>query len=515
MFANQRRWWALGALSLAVLVVGLDGTILSVALPTLSSALHASESDLQWFSSAYLLVLAAAMLPVGLLGDRYGRKQILLGALALFGLGSGACAYSTSVPQFLAARVVLGLAGAGVVVMAISAITVLFDEDERPRAVGVWAAANFLALPIGPILGGWLLTHRWWGWVFLINVPVVAIALIAVAALVPESRATRAPGLDPVGIATSTGGLSALTYGLIRAGEHHWTDPRAVVFTAIGLAALAGFIVYERRLERAPDGQPLLDLTLFRSAAFTWGVILAAVAVLAMFGVLFTMPQYFQGVRGTDAVGSGLRLMPLIGGLVLGSVPADGLVRRLGAKAVVAGGFVLLATGLLLGATTTVDATEAFVAGWMALVGLGMGLALATTSAVALADLPQERSGIGSAVLQAVNKVGSPLGTAVLGSVLSSGYLARLDLSGLPAPAAATVRESVFGGVAVAARTGSASLSRSVRVAFVHGMDVALVVSAVFPLVGALLAVAFLPARPAHPAPATGKNARGDVVEVG
>src|SRR5215831_3508340 len=156
---SGRRWWVLGALTLAVLAVGLDGTILSVALPTLAGALHASESDLQWFSSGYLLVLAAAMLPAGLLGDRFGRKKVMLSALALFAAGSLACAYAPSAGAFVAARVVLGAAGAGLVVMALSALTVLFDEQERPRAVGVWAAANFLALPIGPILGGWLLTH--------------------------------------------------------------------------------------------------------------------------------------------------------------------------------------------------------------------------------------------------------------------------------------------------------------------------------------------------------------------
>src|SRR3974390_3439811 len=169
---GNRRWWALGALSLAVLAVGLDATVLSVALPTLATALHASESDLQWFTSGYLLVLAAAMLPAGLLGDRYGRKKVMLPSLILFGVGSVACAYAPSAGAFIAARMVLGLAGAGIIVMALSALTVLFTKEERPRAVGIWAAANFLALPLGPILGGWLLTHYWWGWGLLVKIPV-------------------------------------------------------------------------------------------------------------------------------------------------------------------------------------------------------------------------------------------------------------------------------------------------------------------------------------------------------
>src|SRR5580658_21202 len=182
---GARRWWALGAVCVAVLAVGVDGTVLSVASPTLSKALHASESDLQWFSSGYFLVLAAAMLPAGLMGDRYGRKKVLLLCLALFGVGSAACAFSTSVGEFMLARGLLGLAGAGVIVMAISALTVLFSKEERPKAVGIWAAATFVALPIGPILGGWLLTHYWWGWVFLINVPVSLFGLAAAFALVP------------------------------------------------------------------------------------------------------------------------------------------------------------------------------------------------------------------------------------------------------------------------------------------------------------------------------------------
>src|SRR5215470_20135040 len=237
---GNRKWWALGALTLSVLAVGLDGTILSVALPTLASALHATESDLQWFSPAYLLVLAAAMLPAGLLGDRYGRKKVLLLSLVLFGAGSVACAYAPSAGAFIAARMLLGLAGAGVVVMALSALTVLFTKQERPRAVGIWAAANFLALPLGPILGGWLLTHYWWGWVFLMNVPVVLIGLTAALLLVPESRAPVRPGLDPLGVAASTAGLVAVTFGVIEAGQHGWGDARALVPMAAGLAALVG-----------------------------------------------------------------------------------------------------------------------------------------------------------------------------------------------------------------------------------------------------------------------------------
>ena len=288
------------------------------------------RSDLQWFSSGYLLVLAAAMLPVGLLGDRFGRKKVLADlACCCSALGSAACAFAPTPAAFIAARFVLGLAGAGIIVMALSALTVLFTEEERPRAVGIWAAANFLALPIGPILGGWLLTHYWWGWVFLINVPVALIGLLAALALVPESRAPARPGLDLVGIVASTAGLVALTYGLIEAGQQ-WLGRTAAPCIPIGAGSLllVGFFLWERRLAQRPAGQPLVDLAAVPLALLHLGRALLAVLVLAMIGVLFTLPQYFQGVLGTDAMGSGLRLLPLVGGLIVGAVPADRLARR-------------------------------------------------------------------------------------------------------------------------------------------------------------------------------------------
>jgi EmrB/QacA subfamily drug resistance transporter len=479
---------------LAALAVGLDSTVLSVALPTLARALHASESDLQWFSSGYMLVLAASMLPAGLLGDRYGRKKVMLAFLALFAVGSAACALAHSSGAFIAARVLLGFAGAGIIVMSLSALTVLFGKDERPRAVGIWAAANFLALPIGPVLGGWILTHYWWGWVFLINVPVVLVGLIAAFALIPESRARERPGFDLVGVAASVGGLTALIYGLIEAGRHGWSDADALLAIVCGVAILVGFFYWERRLGRRPDGQPLLDLALFDSPSYTWGVILTTIADFAVFGVLFTMPQYFQGVLGTSAMGSGERLLPLIGGLVVGAAPSDRIARLLGVKLAAALGFATLAAGLLLGGGgTSVGSTGFFVAAWMALVGAGMGLALATATSVALSELSQERSGVGSAALEALNSTGGPLGAAILGSVLSSVYLARLNLFGLSASAATAVRQSIFGAATVAHQLGSPALLESARASFVHGMDLALLVAGCVALLGAVLAAVFLP----------------------
>jgi Na+/melibiose symporter-like transporter len=331
--------------------------------------------------------------------------------------------------------------------------------------------------------------------VFLMNVPVAVLGIIAVVALVPESRAAERPGLDPVGVLTSSAGLGLVTYGLIEAGGDAWGSAGALVPLLGGAAMLVGFARWERRLTRRPGGRPLVDLALFDSPSFTWGVLLAAIGILAMIGVLFTMPQYFQGVAGTDAMGSGVRLLPLIGGLVVGAVPADRIAARIGSKLTIAGGFALLALGMGAGAATRVASAEGSIVAWMVVVGAGMGLAMATAASAALSELPTERAGVGSGVMQAFQKIGAPFGAAILGSVLSSGYLSRLDLAGLPPAAAEAVRGSVFGGVAVAARIGSPSLLSSVRAAFVHGMDVALMVSVGIAVGGMVLALVFMPRR--------------------
>jgi EmrB/QacA subfamily drug resistance transporter len=498
-----RKWWALGAVTLAVLAVGMDLTVLSVALPTLASTLKASESDLQWFSSGYALVLAAAMLPAGLLGDRYGRKKVMLSSLALFAIGSIACGFSRSPAEFIGARIILGLAGAGLVVMAVSALAVLFTDEERPKAVGIWAAANMIAFPIGPIFGGWLLTHYWWGWVFLLNVPVALLGFVAVSLLIPESSSSVRPGIDVAGIVSSSAGLVGLTYGFIEAGQHGWSTVGAVIPLVAGLALIVTFFYWERFLERRPGGQPLVDLSLFSSRSFTWGVILFAVLTLALIGLLFTMPQYFQGVVGTSPEGSGIRLLPVVGGMLVGLLPAARIAKLIGAKLAVALGFLVIGIGLGIGATTSLSSTEGFTASWMAIVGVGTGLTMATAASAALAELSKERAGVGSGVLQALKNTGAPLGSAVLGSALVSSYVSRLHLVGLPPVAAHAVRESIFGGVAVAHALHSPSLLSSVRAAFVHGTDVALVVSVGFAAAGFVLSLLFLPA---HGLPPSGAH---------
>jgi DHA2 family multidrug resistance protein-like MFS transporter len=494
---GARRWWALGALVLSVMAIGLDQTVLNLALPTLATSLKASESELQWFVTSYTLALAAAMLPAGLMGDRYGRKTVLVSALFVFGVMSIACAYAPSAPAFIAARTVLGVAGAALIVMSLSVVTVLFSEAERPRAMGIWAAGNFLALPLGPIVGGYVLAHFWWGWVFLMNVPVVLVGLVAASLFVPQSSSVRRPRIDFLGVTLSSAGLAALMYGLVQAGENGWGDPSAVVPSFIGLAGLVAFFLWEARLTARPGGEPLIDLTLFRSRSFSWGIVLAAAGIFGMFGVLFTLPQYLQAIVGLDAQGAGLRFLPAIAGMALGAIPADRIASRIGPKFTVALGFGVLTVGMFAGSFMTAQSGDGYLSTWTFLVGIGAGMGLATAASIAIVELSAERSGVGAALLQAVIKLGPAFGATILGSVLNSTYQGRLHLGGLPADAAGAVEKSVFGGIAVARQLGSPQLLDSVRTAFVAGMDDASKVAGVVALVAAVLALVVLPRRAA------------------
>jgi MFS transporter, DHA2 family, multidrug resistance protein len=484
---RSRKWWALGALALAVLAVGLDATILSVALPTLGRSLDASTGQLQWFVAGYTLVFAAALVPGGMLGDRYGRKKVLLIALLVFGAASIACASASSATAFIAARGLLGLGGALMLPMVMGLVPVLFGEQERARAIGAITAAVMLGYPIGPLLGGWMLTRFDWSWVFLINVPVVALAVVAVTVLLPESRSSVRQRIDMVGVAISSAGLALLTYGVIQTGDRGWSDGAAVAEMAVGTLLLSAFVLWERRV-----ANPLVDLGLFRARAFAWGATLSSLVSFAMFGLLFAGPLYFQVVRGTDAQGSGIRLLPLIGGLLVGGTIADRLAARLGARAVATLGLMLFATGLALGATTTVASDDARAAVWVALSGLGLGLVLPTTIDTALGAVSHDSSGVGSAVLSALRMVGSALGAAILGALINATYRDRLDHAVSPA-LARPARESAVAGIDAANAAHSAPLHHAVRAAFVNGMNLTLWVSAAIIAAAGLVALLLRP----------------------
>ncbi|TSE02051.1 MFS transporter [Skermania sp. ID1734] len=481
---DRRRWFALGALALAMLTIGLDVTVLTVALPTLAADLGANNSQLQWFSSAYTLVLAAAMLPAGALGDRYGRKKLLLGALALFGAASLACSYAGDSGQLILARAVLGLAAATMIPLSMAVLPVLFgDPDERSRALTIWVTSTAIGLPLGPILGGWLLDNFWWGSVFLINVPLVVVGAVAVAVLVPESRTVDPHRPDYCGAVASSIGLLGLTYGFIEAGQRGWGSGISWLAIVSGTAMLAAFAVWERRAK-----YPLIDVNLFRARGFRWGTAFTTLVNFGMFGLFFTVPQYFQAVLGVDALGSGLRLLPLIGGLIIGIRIVDVLLRSAGPRPALVVGFALLAAALALGATTSVGPPYWFVAGWIALVGAGMGMVMPAVMGVAIDELSVQRAGSGSALIQALRQAGGTIGVAILGTVLATRY--RSQLGGLNSE---PISDGVNAGVAVAKAAHDPAMLEHVQASFMSGMSLMLWVCTGSCALAAVLAIRAAP----------------------
>src|SRR5947199_1100941 len=293
---NSRRWWALAALVLSVLVIGFDATILNVALPTLAGAIHASNSQLQWIVDAYVLVFAGLLLPFGALGDRYGRKLLLMIGLALFGGASLVGALVTDPGQLIAVRAVMGVGAAILTPITLAVLPVLFTEAERGKAIAVTTAGIGLGIPLGPLVGGYLLKHFWWGSIFLVNVPAAILALVAVALLLPASRDPAGGRVDLLGGALSTVGLVAFVYGIIEAPDKGWGNDLGVGSLVLGVVLLAAFAVGQLRV-----AYPMIDLKLFRQPRFLLGSTAATLANFALSGVAFVVPLYLHQVRGPDA----------------------------------------------------------------------------------------------------------------------------------------------------------------------------------------------------------------------
>ncbi|WTW95324.1 MFS transporter [Streptomycetaceae bacterium NBC_01309] len=489
--ADPRRWWALGALVMGVLVLGFDMTILNVALPTMATELEADTGDLQWIVDAYTIVFAALLLPAGLLGDRFGRKKLILIGLAIFGAASLLGTFADSVGMVVAARALMGIGGALIMPLSMSILPSLFPAEERSRAISLWAAGMALGMPLGPILGGLLLQHFWWGSVFLLNVPFVVLAGIACALLLPESRDPHAGRIDAPASVFGAVGLAALVFGVIEAPRRGWGDPVVLVLAASGVLLLVALVLRETRART-----PMIDFGLFRDRHFLWGSMAAVVPSFVMGGVLFVLPQRFAAVDGFDALGTGVRLVPMMGGLLVAAVLSDRLVPRLGFRVVIPTGLVLLGGAVLLGATGSVSDGYGRIALWLTLAGFGLGLSLVPATDAVMATIAPERAGVGSALLQSMRQVGGALGIALLGSLLAAAYSDRLDAGG-PAD------DSVAAAAQVALRTGDTALLADAQSAFVHGMDLVLVVCGVVALAVALLVAAFLPGRDA----ATAKRA--------
>ncbi|EDY58351.1 MULTISPECIES: DHA2 family efflux MFS transporter permease subunit [Streptomyces] len=488
---DPRRWWALAALVASMLTLGFDLTILNVALPTMAADLDAGTGAQQWMADAYVVVFAALMLPAGLLGDRFGRRRMLIAGLAVFLSGSLVGALAGDVNAVIAARALMGVGGALVTPLALSVLPTLFAPDERTKAVGIVSAASALGLPLGPIIGGWLLNHFWWGSVFLVNVPMAAIGIAACVFLLPETRDPSSPRVDALSTALTVTGLGALVYAIIEAPTRGWGDPLVLGMLAASAVLIAALVLRERRVRH-----PMLDMTLLTHRGFLFNTIAATLVNFILSGLLFVLPPFLQAVLGHDALGTGVRLLPMMGGLLVASRLAPKVVTRFGARATVSAGLVVLAFAGLLGSRTTVDSGYGFVALWLSLTGFGFGLSLIPAMNGGLSALPRDRAGSGSGLLMTMRQVGGAIGIALLGSLLAGTFRDRLDVTGLPAQAADTAGESVVAAHQVAQRTGSADLLASANSAYVHGMGVVLLVCGIAALVAALLAAAFLPGTP-------------------
>ncbi len=479
----QARWWALGALALSMLTIGLDTTVLTVALPTLAVDLGASTSQLQWISTSYTLVLAALLLPAGALGERYGYKRLLMLALLIFGAASAWCAYSGSAGALIGARSVLGIGAAMMIPLSMAVLPSIFpDATERARALNIWVTSTAVGMPLGPIVGGWLLSHAWWGSIFLINIPLVIVGFAAVAVFIPEFKAPRSFPLDIVGVPLSSAGLTALTFGFIKAGQESWSQLSAWGPIAAGSLLLVLFVLWQRRCRH-----PLIDLSLFNEAGFRWGTLFATLMGMSMFGVLFALPLFYQAVQGNSTLATGVRLLPLIGGLLVGTRFVDRFGQRLGDGATIALGFAVTAASLTAGALTTATTPFALIAVWLGLVGVGMGLVMPTAMNAALGALEPSRAGTGSALTQAFRQAGGTIGVALLGTVLNAGYRGAAPVvpdTGVQA----RIDEGVSAGMAVAHAMGRPDLLAAVQSAFVHGMSLMLLLSGVIAAVLAVVA---------------------------
>ncbi|MFE0045101.1 MFS transporter [Streptomyces albireticuli] len=495
---DPRRWWALGALVACMLVLGFDGTILNVALPVMATQLGADTGEQQWIANSYFVVFAALMLPAGLLGDRFGRRRMLLTGLAIFLAGSLLGVFVDTPGLVIAARSVLGVGGALIMPLAMAVLPTLFPPEERTKAVGAVSAASALGMPLGPIVGGWLLDHFWWGSIFLINVPLVLLGIAACVFLLPETHDPSSPKVDTVSTALTVTGLGAFVFALNEGPTRGWGSGFVLGSLVLAVLLLTGLVLRERRRAR-----PMLDLALLRHRGFLWSTIAASLVSFTLMGLLFVLPTYLQAVLGLDAFGTGLRMMPMMGGLLVAAKAAGPLVGKFGPRPVITGALFVMAVAGLLGSRTDIHDGYGWTALWLTLAGFGFGFGIIPAMDGALGALPRDRAGNGSGLLMTLRQVAGAVGIAVLGSLIAGAYTARLDTTGLPPAAADAASDSLGRAHQVAAELGSEALARSADSAYLHGMDLALLVCAVSGIAAAMLTAAFLP-------DGRGKEATGD-----
>jgi EmrB/QacA subfamily drug resistance transporter len=505
---------ALTVMCFTILLISLDQTVLNVALPTLVEQLHPSASGLQWIADGYTLTNAVLLLFGGALGDRIGRRRVFLIGVAIFGGGSLACALVHSTGPLIASRAVMGLGAAFLMPATLSIVAATFTGADRARAIGIWAGTGGIGTAAGPLLGGWLLQHFWWGSVFLINVPIAALALLGGLLFVSESRAQQRPPLDPVAVALSALGLAALTYGLIVAPEKHWGSATVIGSFAVSAVLLVAFVVWDGRREN-----PLVDLHLFANRTFSSALGGVTAAFFAMFGVSFLLSQYIQFVQGASAFGVGLRFVPLAVATLIGSNLAAQAVARFGLRVVMVTGMVLVAGALGIYTTLSVGSGVVPVGVAFAMIGFGLGIVIAPASNAIISTLPPDKVGAGSGLRSMVQLLGGSFGVAIIGNLATSRYRARVHLAlrgpalhGLPPGARAAVSDQI-GDAIGAARRLPAGLARAVtaeaQTAFVSGVRLGAAVGVGVLVVAIIAAAVYVPGR--RPRPPVGSLAGSPV----
>ncbi|QMU69523.1 MFS transporter [Streptacidiphilus sp. P02-A3a] len=494
-FSARRRWTALAVLVLAVLLVAVDATVLFLAIPFISESLHPSATQLLWIGDSYSFVLAGLLVSMGSLSDRIGRRRLLLIGTAAFGAASVLAAYAPGAGWLIAARALLGVAGATIMPSTLSLIRNLFpDERERAKAIGIWGAAATAGAAAGPLLGGLVLEHFWWGSVFLINIPLVILLLVLGRQLLPESRDPHAGVWDLPSVGLSLVGVIGVVYAVKEAAVGAAGQPAVIAAGVLGVLCLTWFV---RRQLRLPV--PLLDVRLFADRRFTAAALGSLIALIGLAGVIFFLSQYFQLVRGYSPLRAGLADMPAFAGSVAGGLIAAWLARRCGQRAAFAGG--LLAMGLGLGALGWVHADTSYllIAVVFLVTGVAEGAVYALSTTMVLNSAPKEKAGAAGAVSETAYELGTALGIALVGSVLAAVYRSGLVLpAGVTGPAAADARDSLGGAVQTAGTlppaTGDA-LRHSAREAFTHGMNLAAVLSGALLIGAAALVWALLRGR--------------------
>lgn len=503
------RWWMLAVLCLSVLLVAIDNTIVNVGLPTISRELDASTSELQWVVDAYTLVFAGLLLLGGHLGDRWGRRRMLQVGLVLFGLTSMAAAASGTIDELILGRGAMGVGAALIYPATLGLLSNIFtDARERATAIGIWSGVSGLAVAIGPVTGGVLLEHFAWSSIFLVNVPLVVLALIAGRMILPESRDADPGRFDAVGALGSITGIGVLVWTVIEAPNAGWTSARTLTGFAVAAVAIGSFIVWEAR-----RSHPLFDVRLFRRPRFAAGAGAITAAFFGLFGFIFVITQYFQAVRGYGTLQAGVATLPfalVTGGL---SPVAIILMKRFGARLVVSAGLVSMSLGFFIASGTTMQ-TDYWgrVIASMVLIAAGLALVAGPATDAVMGALPASKAGAGSAVNDTTREVGGTLGVAVVGSVLTSVYgthvVDALSRLGAPQEVAAQAKESIVAATQLAAQFPGAlagEAGTAVRQAFLDGMEAGSLVAAGVTLAGALAVFAFLPARHAVESVALGQ----------